>query len=167
MVGGTARFLISGSSDSRSSQHNGLISLASRISKILYSFVQSPLSLLRHTQKANHMEKRETLHFSLITCIKKVRFSLLDCVCTAHCGTERWFGVTVQGREPKFSCQFQSSSPGLELALLLSRTTVAIATPDFATLLHNSEQFIFPPQRGHVHRRGHGGTGVRACEGVW
>lgn len=84
MVGGTARFLISGSSDSRSSQHNGLISLVSRISKILYSFVQSPLSLHRHTQKTNHMEKRETLHFSLITCIKKVRFSLLDCVCTAH-----------------------------------------------------------------------------------
>lgn len=146
MVGSTARFLISGSSDSRSCQHNGLISLAGRISKILYSFVQSPLSLHRHTQRTNHMEKRETLQFSLNTPIKKVRFSLLHCVCTAHACVSIYkfwnigddFGLQYRGREPKSSCQFQWCSAGLELALLLSRTTVAGAGPPAWTQMDGS-----------------------------
>lgn len=37
-------------------------------------------------------------------------------------------GLQYRGQEPKFSCQFQSSSTGSELALLLSGTVVAVVT---------------------------------------
>lgn len=124
MAGSTARFSISASSDSRSRQRRPLFtgeSLNSFIRLYNHLFVY-----VRTHRKQIIWKRRETLHFSFITSFKKslIFFATL-CMYSTCMGVniqilvhEDNLGLQYRGQEPKFSCQFQSSFTGTELALL-------------------------------------------------
>lgn len=138
------RFLILGLCDSRLREHEGLVSLLSHVSIILKS-----CNLIFHTdtQGKKYILKKEKVY--IIFFLKKwhIRFYIYTGMSEfTGTGTSKRIYLHYRDQEPRFSCQFPSSSTGSESFLCFSpglRVSVPIASLlDHATFMHNLYQYI-------------------------